>query len=514
MKLIRSIATISGYTAGSRVFGFLREILMAAYLGASIKSDALVIAIKLPSILRRLFAEGAFNTTFVPMFARLLSADNEKDAKSFAEEIFAILLLSLALLVLFVEIFMPQIMPVFVPGFTKTPERLELAIQYTRITFPFIFFISLAALYSGILNSLERFAAVASSPMIGNIGIIATVFALVSLSTPPGHAFAIGIAVCGLIQMIWVMVPAYKKGMGLRLRMPQLSPQVKKFLVLAGPAAAGSGIVQINILLDTFIASLLPAGGVSYIHYADRLNQLPLSMLGTAVGTALLPLMSKKMRENDKDGMISSQNLALEYALLFVLPATIGLIFLAHPLMKVLFERGDFGPVETMASAQTLRALAIGLPAYIMIKIFSSSFFARHDTKTPVIFAVVSIVLNLILNLSLIGPMKHVGLALSTAIAAWVNAGLLIYTLKRQGYFGLTDRLKRFLPRLGLTCVMTIGFIELVRPRMIWMISDFLPQQVICLLLLVGGSLGFFLILARLTGALNMKDLRFQMQVS
>jgi putative peptidoglycan lipid II flippase len=514
MKLIRSIATISGYTAGSRVFGFLREILMAYFLGAGLKSDALVIAIKLPSILRRLFAEGAFNTTFVPMFARLLAGDKPEEARSFAEEILSILTFSLALLVIIVEVILPWIMPIVVPGFIKTPERLALAIEYSRITFPFIFFISLTALYSGILNSLERFVAVASSPMMGNVGIILVVFALVPFAIPPGHAFSVGIAFCGVIQFLWVLYPAYKSGMSLRLKLPRLTPRVKKFLLLAGPAAAGSGIVQINILLDTLIASLLPAGGVSYIHYADRLNQLPLSMLGTAVGTALLPLLSKKLRSNDIKGAIESQNLALEYALLFVLPAAIGLIFLAQPLMKVLFERGDFGPTETRASAHALMALASGLPAYIMIKIFSTSFFARQDTKTPVKFAILSVVINLILNLTLIWPLKHVGLALSTSIAAWINAILLATTLWRQGFLVLNPRIKRFFPRLLIASSLTVVFIESIRPVVFPLISDFILQNVFCLTLLIAASLGMFVLLARLTGALDFKDLRFQLKSS
>lgn len=512
MKLIRSVATISAFTAGSRVFGFIREILMANYLGASIKSDALVVAIKLPSILRRIFAEGAFNTTFIPMFSRLLSGKDEKEAQSFAEEILSILVFSLALIVIFIELFIPYLMPIFAPGFKATPERLHLAIEYTRITFPFIFFISLTAFYSGILNSFERFVAVAVSPMIGNIAIIATVFAAVSVDMQAGYAFALGVCACGLIQLLWVLIPAHQSCVRLRLRLPRVSPNVKKFLLLAGPAAAGSGIVQINILLDTVMASKLPTGGVSFIHYADRLNQLPLSMLGTAVGTALLPLMSKKAREGDRQGLIDSQNLALEYALLFVVPAAIGLFLLAQPLMTVLFERGGFGPRESLGSAEALMGLSFGLPAYIMIKIFSSNFFSRQDTKTPVKYAIYSVLINFTLNILLIDSLQHVGLTLATAIAAWINAGMLLTTLVREKYFELSARMKTFIPRLLATSGLTVGFILLVKPHILSWLSDAFLQKAVSLTIMIGASIGGFIILARLTGALDLKDLKLQLK--
>jgi putative peptidoglycan lipid II flippase len=512
MKLIRSVATISFFTAGSRIFGFIREIIMASYLGASIKSDALVVAIKLPSILRRIFAEGAFNTTFIPMFSRLLSGSSAKEAKTFAEEVLSILVFSLAFIVLFIEIFIPYLMPIFAPGFKETPERLYLAIEYTRLTFPFIFFISLTALYSGILNSFERFVAVAVSPMMGNIAIIATVFAMVALNLQAGYAFAMGVCACGVIQLLWVMVPAHQNCVRLRLRWPTISPNVKKFLLLAGPAAAGSGIVQINILLDTVMASKLPAGGVSFIHYADRLNQLPLSMLGTAMGTALLPLMSKKARAGDRQGLIDTQNLALEYALLFVVPAAIGLFLLAQPLMSVLFERGDFGARESTGSAEALMGLALGLPAYIMIKIFSSNFFSRQDTKTPVKYAICSVVINFTLNVLLIDSLQHVGLTLATAIAAWVNAAMLLVTLIKEKNFELSPRMKVFLPRLLATSALSIGFIVLIKAPILSWISEAFTQKALCLTLLMGGSIGSFIVLARLTGALDMKDLKLQLK--
>ncbi len=513
MKLLRSIATVGGFTIGSRVVGFIREMLMATYLGAGAMTDAIVFAMKLPSFLRRLFAEGAFNAAFVPLFAGALAKEGEDKARTLAEDILTWLTITLTVLVVIVELFLPQIMSVIAPGFTKTPDRLHLAIEYTRLTFPFILFISLTALYSGILNSLERFAAVASSPMMGNVAIIASVYLITAFHGEPGEAFAVGVTACGVVQLLWVLLPAHQAGFGLRPRLPRLTPEVKKFLKLFAPAAAGSGVVQVNLLVDMLVASMLPAGGMSYLHYADRLNQLPLSVLGTAVGTALLPLLVKQLRMGEHDQAMESQNLALEYALLLTLPAMVGLIFLAYPLIEVLFQHGKFGETETRETAKTLMALAVGLPAYVMIKIFSSTFFAREDTFTPVAVGVGSMALNLILNLMLIESLQHVGLAVATAFSAWVNVGILAWMLHRRKLLVLSSRFLRFMPRLILSTVMTIAVL---------MVADSLGRAalhvaegwraVLILSVMISSSILAYGVLARLTGAVNWRDMRQQLR--
>lgn len=452
MKLIRSILTVGGFTVGSRVAGFVREVLTASFLGAGAASDALVLAIKLPSFFRRLFAEGAFNASFVPLFAGLLAAEGKDSARTFAEQIFTLLLTSLLLLVVIVELFLPSILSALVPGFEKTPERLYYAIEFSRITFPFIFFISLTALYSGILNSFDRFAAVASSPMIGNLGIIAIVFALHTQFSSAGYSFAIGITVCGVIQWLWVLFPAIKKGMLLRLRKPELSPNVKRFFVILGPAAFGSGIVQINLFVGSWIASWLPTGAISYLNFADRLNQLPLSVIGVAVSTALLPLLSKQIRSGAERDASASQNLALEFSMFLTLPATLALTLIAHPLVAAVFERGAFSAEDSLATGYTLMALALGLPAYVMIKVFTTGFFARQDTKTPIYTALAGIAVDIILSLILMGPLKQIGIALATAAAAWVNALFLGYLLWRKGHLIIEKRLLMFFPRLLIVC--------------------------------------------------------------
>ncbi|HUX79325.1 MAG TPA: murein biosynthesis integral membrane protein MurJ, partial [Alphaproteobacteria bacterium] len=392
MNLIRSITTVGGYTIGSRLFGFVREVLTASFLGAGATADALTIAIRVPSMFRRLFAEGAFNASFVPSFAGLLATKGREEARTFAEYILTIWVGVLFVLMLGIELFLPFLISLAVPGFQLTPGRLYYVIEFSRITFPFVFFISLTALYSGILNSMDKFAVVASSPMIGNMVIIAVVLSFYDRFSSPGYAFAWGIMACGISQWIWVWLPCMKEGMGLRFRWPRFDANVKNFFKILAPAAFGSGVVQINLLVGTFIASWLPTGAISYLNYADRLNQLPLSVIGVAVSTALLPILSRQIRTEAWDKARSTQVQAIEFSMFLTLPAALALIFLAEPFVMMVFERGAFTANDTAATALTLQAFAIGLPAYVLIKVFSSSFFARQDTLTPVYTACAGIV--------------------------------------------------------------------------------------------------------------------------
>ena len=455
MSLIRSITTVGSYTIGSRIVGFVREVLTASFLGAGPAADALIIAIKVPSFFRRLFAEGAFNASFVPLFAGLLASQGKDEARSFAEQILTIWVGVLFLLMLFVELFLPNLMVLLVPGFKETPDRLYYAIEFSRITFPFIFFISLTALYSGILNSMDKFAIVASSPMAGNIVIIAVVLGFYDKFLSPGYAFGWGVMACGIAQWLWVWIPSLRAGMGLRFVVPRLNENVRKFFKVLAPAAFGSGVVQINLFIGAYIASWLPVGAISYLNYADRLNQLPLSVIGVAVSTALLPILSRQIRAGSQVKAQQTQNDAIEFSMFLTLPAALALIVFAEPYVMIVFERGAFASQDTQATALTLQALAVGLPAYVLIKVFSSSFFARQDTKTPVYTACAGIVVDISLSLLLMGTFHQVGIAFATALAAWINALLLGYLLWRRGYFTLEASLKKFASRMLLTCVGT-----------------------------------------------------------
>ncbi len=490
------------------MIGFVREILTASFLGAGPAADALVIAMKLPSFFRRLFAEGAFNASFVPLFAGLLATKGKEEARTFAEQILTIWVGVLFLLTIVVELFLPQIMTYLLPGFQSTPERLYYAIEFSRITFPFIFFISLTALYSGILNSLDKFAVVASSPMIGNMIIIAIVMCFYNQFESSGYAFSWGILACGILQFLWVWIPALRQGVGLRLVKPKFDGNVKKFFKVLAPAAFGSGVVQINLFVGAFIASWLPTGAISYLNYADRLNQLPLSVIGVAVSTALLPILSRQIRAGSWEKAHETQGQALEFSMLLTLPAALALGFLAEPFVMMVFERGAFSAKDTMATSMTLQALACGLPAYVLIKVFSSSFFARQNTLTPVYTACAGVLVDIGLSLALMGTFQQVGIAFATAGAAWVNALWLGYILWRQGYLRFEVRIKKFAFRIAFTCVGTVvllkGLLSLIHPLLA---RGELVRDLSVVGLVVLGLLGFF-ILSHILGAFRFNDFK------
>ncbi len=448
MALARWAATVGGYTLGSRVLGFLRDILIASVLGAGPVADAFFVAFKLPNFLRRLFAEGAFNAAFVPLFAGTLERDGRAAAKSFAEDVLTVLLWTLLVLVIVAQIVMPWLMHALAPGFADEPGKLDLTVQLTRLTFPYILLISLVALLGGVLNSLYRFAAVAATPILLNLCLIGALLGLARWTETPGHALAVGVTVGGIVQFVWLIVAASRAGMSLRLRWPRLTPGVKRLLILAAPAALGAGVAQINLVVDIIIASLLPPGSVSFLYYADRVNQLPLGVVGVAVGTALLPLLSRQLRAGDTEDAANSLNRAIEMALLLAIPAAVALVVIASPVIAVLFERGAFGVAESDATAGALIAYAAGLPAFVLIKVLVPGYFARQDTRTPVRIAVLCLVVNVALNLALMGPLAHVGIALATTLAGWLNVGLLAAGLVRRGFLKPDRRLRRRLPRM------------------------------------------------------------------
>ena len=448
MALARWAATVGGYTMGSRILGFARDILIASTLGAGPVADAFFIAFKLPNFLRRLFAEGAFNAAFVPLFAATLERDGRAAARSFAEDVLTVLLWSVLLLVIVAQIAMPWLMHVLAPGFADEPEKLDLTVQLTRLTFPYILLISLVSLLGGVLNSLYRFAAVAATPILLNLCLIGALLGLSHWTETPGHALAVGVTAGGIVQFVWLVVVAARAGMTLRLRLPRLTPGVKRLLVLAAPVALGAGVAQVNLVVDIIIASLLPEGSVSFLYYADRVNQLPLGVVGVAVGTALLPLLSRQLRAGEAAEAVASLNRAIEMALLLAVPAAVALIVIAGPVIAVLFERGAFGVAEGDATAAALVAYAAGLPAFVLIKVLAPGYFARQDTRTPVRIALLCLAVNIVLNLALMGPMGHVGIALATTLAGWLNIGLLAGGLARRGFLRPDARLRRRLPRM------------------------------------------------------------------
>ena len=442
MSLVRAIATVGGFTLVSRVTGFVRDILIAAILGAGPIADAFFVAFKLPNFFRRLTGEGALTVAFVPMFAGSLETDGRKLALAFASEVQAVLLAGLVAFLLAVEIFMPWAMLVLAPGFADDPERFELAVELTRITFPYLPLISLVALWGGILNSLDKFWAMAAAPILLNLTLIAALVLVADRTPTPGHALAWGVSFAGVAQAVFLAEVCRRAGALPQLRRQRLTPEVRRLLKLMLPAAFGAGVVQVNLLIDVMLASLLPTGSVSFLYYADRVVQLPLGVVGVAIGTALLPILARQIRSGNETEAGNTQNRAIEMGLLLTLPAAAALAVIADPLTAVLFERGRFVASDGDETAAAMAAFAAGLPAFVLIKAFQPGFFARHDTATPVKIAIVGVVANLAFNLVLMPLFAHVGIALATTLAAWLNAGLLAWLLARRGHFRPDRRLR------------------------------------------------------------------------
>ncbi len=440
-------------TMASRVLGFVRDIMIAAVLGTGPVADAFFVAFRFPNLFRRLFAEGAFNAAFVPLYAKRLEAEGENGARGFASEAASALLAALLILTAVAELAMPWLMYVIAPGFADTPDKFDLAVLLTRIAFPYLLFVSLVALLSGMLNAHRRFALAAAAPVFLNIVLIAVMAALIwaSLGATPeaGVALSWGVSVAGVVQFAILAVWAERCGILASLRRPRLTPGVRRLVRLGVPGVIAGGITQINILIGTMIASLQDSA-VSWLYYADRVYQLPLGIVGIAVGIVLLPDLSRKLSTGDDAGALTAQNRSLEFALLLTLPAAVALLVAATPIICVLFERGAFDAEDTRASALALAAFAVGLPAFVMIKALQPGFFAREDTKTPMIFAGVNVAVNVVGSLALFFVIGHVGIAAATSLGGWANAGLLAWTLKRRGQFALDYAFRH---RIGPICL-------------------------------------------------------------
>lgn len=446
MSLLRAAATVGSLTLLSRVAGFVRDMLIAAFLGAGALADAFFVSFKLANFLRRLLGEGAFNAGFVPLLARTIEGEDRAAGRRFAEEAFAVMAAVLLVLVLAVELAMPWFIRALAPGFAPGSLRYEAAVELTRLTFPYTLFICLVALVSGVLNTIGRFAAATFVQVLLNLVLIAALLLAVWQGWSVAHALASGVALAGVVQLAWVMIAAARAGMALRPRLPRVTPRIRRLSALVLPGTLGAGVAQINLLIDTWFASTLPEGAPSYLFYADRLNQLPLGVIGIALGTALLPLLARHLRAGRTDHATHAFSRAIEVALLLTLPAAVALIVSAEPIIRALFERGAFSAADTVATAGALAAFSLGLPAYVLIKVLAPAFFAREDTRTPVKVAILCLISNVLLILVLIGPLAHVGIALATALSNWLNALLLGWLHWRGRHLAVDARLRRRLP--------------------------------------------------------------------
>jgi putative peptidoglycan lipid II flippase len=508
MALVRSFLVVGVNVLGSRVLGFVRDILIAASLGAGSLADAWVVAFRIPNLFRRIFAEGAFNAAFIPLFAGRLESEGEASAKRFAEECFAALFTALVLVSLAAELAMPWLMRVIAPGFTADPDKLRVAVLFTRVAFPYLLFISLVALMSGMLNSLHRYALAAAAPILLNIVLIGALLFATPLLPSAGHALVSGVAFAGLLQFFAVAWGLSRLGMMPRLIRPRLTPGVKRLIALGVPGVIAGGITQVNILIGTMI-STYEAGAASVLYYADRVYQLPMGVVGVAIGIVLLPELARRLRAGDDTGASDAQNRALEFALLLTLPAAVALIVIPGPITNVLFERGAFTAADAARTANALIAFGAGLPAFVLIKVLSPGFFAQEDTVTPLRYAGVSIVLNIVLSLLLFFPagLGYLGIAIATSIASAINAALLGYTLRRRGLLKLDRRLLLRTPRIALASAV-MGLAVAAAAAALWPDGASLKLRVFALAGLVGVGGLVYALACLVTGAAGIRDLR------
>ena len=431
--MIRRIATVGGLTLVSRLSGFVRDVVMAAILGAGPLADAFFVAFRLPNHFRAIFAEGAFAAAFVPAYARTLEQVGLPAAKLFADRIASALILINLVLLGIALLFTPEVVSVLAPGLSDDPERFELAVALTRITFPYLALVSLQTLFSGILNANNRFATAASAPVLLNLSLIATLL-LAPFFPDAGHAAAWGVLIAGVLQVLVVGGDAETHGYGLRFRLPRFDPETRRFLKALGPAIIGAGGVQLALFADTLIASYLPTGALSALYYADRINQLPIGVVGIAVGTVLLPEMSRRLAAGDTAGAASAQARGIQLALLLTIPCAAAAIAIPDLTMRALFARGAFTAEDALAAGHTLAAYSLGLIPFVLLRSFTAPFYARGDTATPVKAALLAAAVNVGLKVVLMGPLAQVGLALATSVGAWINLVLLAILARRQGF--------------------------------------------------------------------------------
>lgn len=491
----------------SRVFGFIRDVMIAFYLGAGMQTDAFFVAFKLPNFMRRLFAEGAFNSAFLPMFAGMLKTDGEEKAMRFASEAYSYLLFILVIVVALAMLFMPHIMWLLAPGFEDDAEKFSLTVELTRISFPYLIFISLVCLLGGVLNSFGKFAAVAATPILLNVCMI--LFAVLFSDTlGAAEALTWSLIVSGIAQFAWLAYFCVRSGTMPTLRRPRLSPQVKRLLLIIGPAALGAGVVQINSMIDMMIASLFP-DAVSFLYYAERVYELPLGVIGIAVATALLPALSKHIRGGELSLALRDTNQAIMLVMFFGLPATGALITIAEPIVRVLFEHGEFNIHDREAVFPALIAFSSGLPAFLLIKIFAASFFAAQDTKTPVIVASLSVAVNIVGNLILMQFFAHVGLAMATTIAGWLNAVTLGVLLARRGQFRMDRELTMFIVKL-LVAVAAMIAVLAIEAQLLhsWLFEEEHLKKYAAMLVLVGSGGGVYMIGVFALRALRVSELK------
>lgn len=521
MNLVRSLGSVGGLTLVSRILALVRDTLQASFVGAGFASDAFFVSFRLPNMFRALFAEGAFSAAFIPMFNKKVAEGGELSAGlDFAERTLAVLL---PVLIVFTALMIAAAWPVtwgLSGGFKDpTPEQFAFAVSLSRITIPYLMLISLVSLLGGILNSLDRFWVNAAAPILLNLSMIAALWFFHGADVyETARAQAISVTAGGVLQLAWLIFACRRAGVGLKLRRPRLDGDVRRLMKLILPAAVGAGAVQVNLAISTALAGgLLDPGSISYIYYADRLNQLPLGLIGIGLGTILLPTVSRLLSSGKEAEAMATQNRGIELALFLTLPAAAAFIFAAEPIVRGLFQHGAFTERDTILCGWALSAFSIGLPSYVLVKVLTPGFYARADTGTPVRLALWSVAVNLAGNLILIPTLGrygigHVGPPLATALASTLNVAALYLTLRRRGHFEADGQLKRRLPRLALAALIMGAVVWWLAPYADPWLTRSLAERALALAVLVGGGGAVYALACFLTGAFAIGDLKALLQ--
>jgi putative peptidoglycan lipid II flippase len=454
--MIGRMFTVGGLTLLSRLTGFARDIFLAAVLGAGPLADAFFVALRLPNHFRAIFAEGAFNAAFVPAYARIRQQDGADHAKLFGDRVFTLLFASQVILLAVALAFTPALITLLAPGFADDPGRFKLAVELTRITFPYLLLVSLVTLYGGMLNALSRFAAAAAAPILLNLAMMVTLAVAVFFPTP-GHAAAWGVLIAGILELLLVGGDALRNDVMAVLRWPRSDEDVRRFFKALVPATIGSAGVQIALFADTIIASFLSAGALSALYYADRLNQLPIGVIGIAAGTVLLPEMASRIAAGDEAAARHAQARAIELTLLLSIPCVVAFLLIPDLIMRALFMRGAFTAADAKAAGGTLAAYAFGLLPFVLIRSLTATFLARGDTATPVKAALTAVGVNVVFKILLMAPLAQVGLAVATSIGAWLNFVLVAWFAARAGHFAIGPRLRSSAARMAAAgCVLAV----------------------------------------------------------
>jgi putative peptidoglycan lipid II flippase len=445
--MFRRLASVGGFTLLSRITGFIRDVLMAAILGAGPLSDAFLVAFRLPNNFRAIFAEGAFNLAFLPRYAAMRETDGHDAAAQFANRVYSWQMITQVVLLLAALGAMRPIISVMAPGFAAHPGQLELATSLARIAFPYLIFTVVAVQLSAMLNAVGKFAAASAWSIFLNIAMIAALFCAPFFPNA-AYAAAWGVFAAGILQLIFIVWAAARSHLRLRFGRPRWTPEIKQFLIALGAATFGSASVQIGLFIDNVIASFLPSGDLTALYYADRINQLPMGTLGIAIGTVLLPEMSSLLAKGDRTGADAAQNRSAALALFLTLPFVAAFLTVPLTIMQGLFAHGAFHLQAAQISAMALMAYGVGLPAFVLIRCVSPTFYARGDTATPVRATVASVAVNIALKIALVwgAHLGAVGIALGTALAAWVNVGLLVMLARSRGFLTIDRVFVRSLP--------------------------------------------------------------------